>query len=291
MGPVHLGIGRIGFAVLKSVLCLLSSKMRLIDTHAHLDDEQFDADLPEVIARAEEAGVETIICVGVSAASSEAVVRLAEQYPAIKAAVGIQPNHSAEASEDDWRRVCQLAEHTEVVALGETGLDTYWDFAPLAVQQDFFDRHLRLSQERGLPVVIHCRDRNGRDCGDAVVAMLAEAATRVPIHGLIHSFSGDAEMAAACLNLGLHISFSGMLTYGNKKFDPLRTIAATIPVERLLVETDSPYLTPHPLRGKQKRNEPALVAHTLNALAELHGRLPEELSRQTTENARRLFLP
>ena len=263
--------------------------MRLIDTHAHLDDEQFDADLPEVIARAEEAGVETIICVGVSAASSEAVVRLAEQYPAIKAAVGIQPNHSAEASEDDWRRVCQLAEHTEVVALGETGLDTYWDFAPLDVQQDYFDRHLRLSQERGLPVVVHCRNCNGRDCGDAVVAMLAEVAARGPLGGLIHSFSGDRAMADACLKLGLHISFSGMVTYRNKKFDSLRAIAAAIPAERLLVETDSPYLTPHPLRGKQKRNEPALVAHTLASLAELHNISPEELAEQTTKNACRLF--
>ena len=263
--------------------------MRLIDTHTHLDDEQFAADLPAVIARAEEAGVETIICVGVSADSSETVVRLAEKYPAIKAAVGIQPNHAAEATEDDWRRVCRLAEHPQVVALGETGLDTYWDFAPLAVQQDYFNRHLRLSQQRGLPVVVHCRDCNGRDCGDAVVAMLAEAATRGPIHGLIHSFSGDAEMADTCLKLGLHISFSGMLTYRNKKFDPLRAVAATIPAERLLVETDSPYLTPHPLRGKQKRNEPALVAHTLAALAKLHNQPPEEFSRQTTENARRLF--
>ena len=258
--------------------------MRLIDTHAHLDDEQFDADLPEVIARATEAGVEAIICVGVSAASSEAVVRLAEQYPAIKAAVGIQPNHAAETKPDDWQRVCQLAEHPQVVALGEMGLDAYWDFAPLDVQQDYFDRHLRLSQERGLPVVVHCRDS-----GDAVVAMLAEAATRGPLGGLIHSYSGDQAMANACLELGLHISFSGMVTYRNKKFEPLRAVAATIPAERLLVETDSPYLTPHPLRGKQKRNEPALVAHTLASLAELHNISPEELAEQTTKNACRLF--
>ena len=258
--------------------------MRLIDTHAHLDDEQFDADLPDVVARASEAGVESIICPGTSAASSEAVVRLAERHPAIKAAVGIQPNHAAEAQPWEWDRVCALADHPQVVALGETGLDTYWDFAPLALQQDYFDRHLRLGQERDLPVIVHCRD-----CNDAVVAMLAETAARGPIRGLIHSFSGDQAMADACLALGLHVSFSGMITYRNKKFEPLRAVAARIPADRLLVETDSPYLTPHPLRGKQKRNEPALLVHTLTALAELRGQSPEELSAQTTKNARRLF--
>ncbi len=261
--------------------------MRLIDTHAHLDDEQFAADLPDIVARASEAGVEAIICVGTSAASSEAVVRLAEEHATIKAAVGIQPNHTAEAEawEWEWDRICSLAGHPQVVALGETGLDTYWDYAPLSVQQDYFDRHLRLAQERDLPVIVHCRD-----CNDAVVAMLAEAAARGPFRGLIHSFSGDQEMADACLELGLHISFSGMVTYRNKKFEALRAVAARIPAHRLLVETDSPYLTPHPLRGKQKRNEPALVAHTLAALAELRGRPPEELAQQTTQNARRLFV-
>ena len=259
--------------------------MRLIDTHAHLDDEQFAPDLAEVVGRASEAGVETIICPGTSAASSTAVVRLAERYPAIKAAVGIQPNHAAEAQPWEWDRICQLAEHPQVVALGETGLDTYWDFAPLCVQQDYFDRHLRLAQERHLPVIVHCRDS-----GDAVVAMLAEAAARGPIRGLIHSFSGDQAMADACLEMGLHISFSGMVTYRNKKFEALRAVAARIAAERLLVETDSPYLTPHPLRGKQKRNEPALVAHTLTALAELRGQSAEELAQQTTKNARRLFV-
>ncbi len=259
--------------------------MPLIDTHAHLDDEQFAADLPAVVARATAAGVEKIICVGTTAASSEVVVSLAQKYPTtIKAAVGIQPNYAAEASAEDWRQICRLAQLAEVVALGETGLDAYWDFAPMPVQQDLFDRHLRLAQELDLPVIVHCRD-----CNDAVVEMLAAAAGRGPLRGLIHSFSGDAEMADACLALDLYISFSGMVTYRNKKFEPLRAVAAAIPADRLLVETDSPYLTPHPLRGKQPRNEPALIAHTVSALAELRGCTQEELARQTTENARRLF--
>lgn len=258
--------------------------MSLFDTHAHLDDKQFAADLAEVVRRAGRAGVENIICPGTSAVSSRDVVRLAEEYPAIQAAVGIQPNHTAEAEPADWDRICTLAAHPRVVALGETGLDTYWDFAPLPVQQDYFDRHLRLAQDRDLPVIVHCRD-----CNDAVVAMLAEAAARRPVRGVVHSFSGDRAMADACLELGLYISFSGMVTYGNKKLEPLRAVAAAIPAERLLVETDSPYLTPHPLRGKQKRNEPALVAHTAAALAKLHGLSAEELAEQTARNARRLF--
>ena len=258
--------------------------MRLIDTHAHLDDEQFGDDLPDVIARAKAAGVENIVCVGVCAESSLSAVRLAEQYPEVKAAVGIHPNHSAEARADEWQQICRLAEHAEVVALGETGLDTYWDYAPLDIQKDYFDRHLRLSQELDLPVIVHCRD-----AGEAVLLMASEAARRGPLRGVIHSFSGDRAMADDCLAMGLHLSFSGMVTYRNKKFRPLREVAATIPADRLLVETDCPYLTPHPLRGKQKRNEPALVVHTIEALAELHNCPAEELAEQTTENARRLF--
>ncbi|MBN2296578.1 MAG: TatD family hydrolase [Pirellulales bacterium] len=258
--------------------------MHLIDTHAHLDDEQFASDLPQVVARANEAGIETIICVGTDVASSSDAIRLAEEHLSIKAAVGIQPNHTAEAQPDAWERICSLAGHPQVVALGETGLDSYWDFAPMAVQKDYFDRHLRLGQERDLPVIVHCRD-----CNDEVVAMLSEAAARGPVRGLIHSFSGDQAMADACLELGLYISFSGMVTYRNKKFEPLRKVAAGIPRDRLLLETDSPYLIPHPLRGKQKRNEPALVAHTAAALAQLRGQSPQELAQETTNNARRLF--
>lgn len=259
--------------------------MPLIDTHAHLDDEQFASDLSEVIARASAAGVNTIICVGTTAASSEAAVQLARQYPqTIKAAVGIHPNHAAEAGDYDWREIRRLAELPEAVALGETGLDAYWDFAPMTVQQEYFDRHLLLSQELGLPFITHCRD-----CNEAIVEMLAAAASRGPLRGLIHSFSGDQTMADACLALGLYLSFSGMVSYRNKKFESLRAVAAAVPGERLLIETDCPYLTPHPLRGKQPRNEPALIAHTAAALAELRGCTVEELSRQTSENARRLF--
>lgn len=152
------------------------------------------------------------------------------------------------------------------------------------MQRDYFDRHLRLSQARTLPVVIHCRD-----AWDDVRPMLREATARGPLKAVMHAFSGDAAMAAECLDMGLYVSFAGNSTYKNKKFQPLREAAAAVPVDRILVETDSPYLTPEPLRGKQKRNEPAMVVHTAAALAALRGVSLDEFDRQTTANARRMF--
>jgi TatD DNase family protein len=177
-----------------------------------------------------------------------------------------------------------MLDHARVVALGETGLDRYWDYAPIELQRDYFERHLRISQARDLPVVIHCRD-----AAADMMPMLRDAVARGPLRAVMHAFSGDATMAAECLELGLYISFAGNSTYTNKKFQSLREAAISIPADRILIETDSPYLTPEPLRGKQKRNEPALVAHTAASLAALRGVPLEEFDRQTTENARRLF--
>lgn len=253
------------------------------DTHAHLDQSEFDADRSEVIARARAAGVEGILCVAVSAASSQSVLQLAEQYE-LPAAVGIHPNSTAEAAAGDWQHVVALVDHPRVVALGETGLDRYWDFAPLALQQEYLDRHLRLAQERDLPVVIHCRD-----AAEDLMPMLRAAARRGPLQGILHAFSGDASLAAKCVDLGLYISFAGNLTYSNKKFDMLRAAAMIVPEERLLIETDSPYLVPQVFRGKQKRNEPAHVVHTAAFLAHLRDMTVEQLAAATTANARRLF--
>ena len=177
-----------------------------------------------------------------------------------------------------------MADRPEVVAIGETGLDFYRDFAPPARQWDYFGRHLHLSQDRGLPVVIHCRDAES-----ALMPMLRDAAGRGPLCGVIHAFSGDVAMATECVELGLYASFAGMVTYRNRKFQSLREAAVTVPDDRLLIETDSPYLVPTPLRGKQQRNEPANIVHTAECLAELRGVSVEELERQTTQNARRLF--
>jgi TatD DNase family protein len=254
--------------------------MPLVDTHAHLDQEEFDADRVEVIARALAAGVETIIAVGVTAASSAATVRLAAEQGAIFAAVGIQPNYCAQAEADDWDRIVALAASPKVVAIGETGLDRYWDYTPFPVQQDYFDRHIRLAQERNLPFIVHTRESDAD-----VVAMLAAARERGPLRGVMHSFTGTAATAEECVKLGLCISFAGMVTF--KKSADLRAVAATVPDDRILIETDSPYLSPHPLRGK--RNEPANLVHTARVLAEVRGISVEQFAQQTAANARALF--
>jgi TatD DNase family protein len=256
--------------------------MQLFDTHAHLDQADFDADRAEVIARARDAGVESIISIGTTAATSAVCVRLAAEYTGVFAAVGMQPNYIAEADPGDWDHIVALAGEPGVVAIGETGLDRHWDFTPFDVQQDYFDRHLRLAAERGLPFVVHMRD-----CDDDILAMLREARKRGPLVGVMHSFTGGAAMAEECLAMGMHISFAGMVTY--KKSDELRAVAAMVPENRILVETDAPYLSPEPVR-KVKRNEPGHVAHTAACIAAVRGVSVEAFAAQTTANARRLFL-
>jgi TatD DNase family protein len=254
----------------------------LFDTHAHLDDEQFDQDREGVIQRAIEASVTSIVAVGTTADSSRKSVRLADEYESVYASVGIQPNYCASATRDDWDEIVKLAEHPRVVALGETGLDRYWDYAPFDVQQDFFDRHLRLSQQTSLPFIVHMRD-----CLPDILEMLQDARQRGPLHGVMHSYTGDADGATKCLELGLYISFAGMVTF--KKSDELRQVAAAVPNDRILIETDSPYLSPHPHRSRRP-NEPALIEHTARCLAEVRGVTFEEFARQTSENARELFV-
>lgn len=256
----------------------------LIDTHAHLDAREFDADREETIQRARQAGVQAIVCPALSARSSAAVVELAERWAGIYAAVGIHPNACAEAAADDWEKVVHLARRPGVVAIGETGLDRYWDFAPLPLQQEYFERHLALAAELGLPVIIHCRDAEGE-----MLAILRRTAAQGPLAGVIHAFSGDRRFAEECLALGLHLSFAGSVTYTNRKFGPLREAAQAVPAQRLLIETDSPYLLPHPLRGKQNRNEPAELVHTATALAALRSVSAQELAASSTATACCLF--
>lgn len=252
----------------------------LVDTHAHLDDDRLRSNLAAVLETARSARIAQIIAVATTAADSPRTLALAEAHPGVFATVGFQPNNVAEAVEGDWDRIAELARRPRVVALGETGLDRYWDFAPFDLQQDWFDRHLRLAGELGLPVVIHCRE------AEADVAAQLAALNR-PVRGVLHSFTGSIADAERFLELGLHISFAGMLTFGNKKLDALRAAAASIPLDRLLVETDSPYLSPHPLRGRP--NQPAHIAWTALKLAELVGLTPGELAAVTTANARKLF--
>jgi len=259
----------------------------LFDSHTHLDDEQFDSDRSAVIAACRQSGVETILCVGISAASSRAVLQIAEESQGVYAAVGIQPNYCAEAADGDWQQIISLASHPKVVAIGETGLDRYWDFTPLQMQKDYFFRHIKLARETKLPLVIHCRDAEAELLDMLREATAGESPSGRPIGGVLHAFSGDAAMAGECVELGFHISFAGMVTY--KKSEALRRVALIVPEDRILIETDSPYLVPHPLRGKQKRNEPRNVVHTARCLAEQRGISLEEFASLTTANARRLF--
>ncbi|QEG35192.1 TatD family hydrolase [Bythopirellula goksoeyrii] len=255
--------------------------MNFFDTHTHLDQEEFDEIRPEILKRAQDAGVTQLVAVGTTALASEKCVSLAKEHANVLAAVGIQPNYVAEAAPDDWDAIVRLTSGPGVVAIGETGLDRYWDYAPFELQQDYFDRHIRLSQQLDLPFVVHMRD-----CDADIMMMLREAQTRGPLRGIMHSFTGDAAMAAECVELGMHISFAGMVTY--KKSQSLRECAATIPAERLLIETDAPYLSPEPVRSK-KPNEPAHVIHTAECLAKVRGVSLTELAEKTTKNARDLF--
>jgi len=256
--------------------------MQLFDTHAHLDQDEFDATRDAVVERARTAGVETIIAVGTTLAASRKCVEIAAKYAGVYAAVGLQPNYVAECGPDDWAEIERMVDEPRVVAIGETGLDRHWDFSPIDLQQDYFDRHMALASRRDLPFIVHMRDCDA----DIMEALRTEHRRRGSLRGIMHSFTGDAEMAAECVSLGLHISFAGMVTY--KKSQPLRDCAATVPADRLLIETDCPYLSPEPVRG-QRPNEPALLVHTATCIAIARGVSPQELARQATANARALF--
>jgi TatD DNase family protein len=253
----------------------------LFDTHAHLDDDQFVGDLPAVLERANAAGVARMVTIATTASSSLACISLAAKYPSLFATIGIQPNHVAEATPDAWEQVLDLQSSEKVVAIGETGLDRHWDYTPFPLQEEFFARHLALARKQNLAVVIHCREAEGD-----ILRMLREDFERHgPVRGVMHSFTGDWTTAEACLAMGLYISFAGMVTYKNAQ--NLREVAKRVPLDRLLLETDSPYLSPMPLRGK--RNEPAHIVHTAGCLATVYGVEPVVVSNHTTHNAMELF--
>jgi TatD DNase family protein len=255
--------------------------LSFFDTHAHLDDDRFEADRDAVVRRAEEVGLVRVLAVGTTAAASRRCVELAARYPLLRATVGIQPNHVAQEPVDAWDAIVALASLPSVVALGETGLDRYWDYTPFAQQEDMFARHLALSRRTNLPVVIH-----SRECDADILRILREDFDKHgPIRAVMHSFTGSGETAQACVAMGLYISFAGMLTYKNAQ--SLRVIARTVPHDRLLIETDAPYLAPVPRRGT--RNEPAFLVHTARVLAEAVGLTLDEVAQRTTENAQRLF--
>jgi TatD DNase family protein len=252
----------------------------MIDSHCHLDSKYFGADRATVLARARAAGVETFICIGVGRgleAPREAVA-LAASEPDVFATVGVHPHDVAKMSEADWTELDLLARKPRVVGIGETGLDYHYEHSPRAVQVEAYHRFAALARDAGLPVVSHVRDAHAEAA--AVLRAAGQGAG-----GVIHCFSGGVDEARAYLDLGQHLSFSGIVTF--KSAGNIREAAAFAPIDRILIETDSPYLAPIPHRGK--RNEPAFVAETLAAIAACRGIAAADVEAATTRNARRLF--
>lgn len=255
--------------------------MDIVDTHAHLDLEDYEDDLVDVLQRAGEAGVNRIICVGTSLEASERCVELARRFPQrIYATVGIHPNYCSEANTTDWDRIGELARLAPVVAIGETGLDFHHSHSDRDSQEAWFRRHIELSLSVGKPLIVHARKADQRS-----IELLAEGGEI--IHGVRHCFDSSAQIAAQYVERGLHVGFGGLLTReGHKK---LKQAARTLPEERLLVETDCPYMTPRSVESR--RNEPAHIVKTVEALADIRSSVPQHIADLTTRNAGRLFFP
>jgi len=257
----------------------MMSNLNLVDSHAHLNDERFKEDLPEVLKRAEAAGVGKVVTVGYDLASSRASVALAQKYLNVWATVGIHPHDAPQCEKDALEQLATWIEGKQAVALGEIGLDYYWNTWDKATQKMAFSAQIELAKSLNVPFVVHNRDAH-RD----VLEVLGEHA---PYRAgfVMHCFSGSAEVALSCLRLGGFISFAGPITFQNAR--QTLQAARAVPLDRLLVETDCPYLSPHPYRGQ--RNEPARVALVVEALAGSIGRTVAEVAQATTDNAAMLF--
>jgi TatD DNase family protein len=257
---------------------------RFVDSHAHIDGEEYDADRDEVVARAREAGVCAILNVGTGDPHSgtlERAVEVAEKYAGVYAAVGVHPHDARFFNDEAAERIQRLTKQSSrVIAWGEIGLDYHYDNSPRDVQLEVFRRQLRLACEANLPVIIHSREAD-----DETLNILREELKDSKRRGVMHCFGGSRTMLEGVVELGFMISFAGNVTF--KKAEDLRDVARYVPRERLLVETDCPFLTPVPFRGR--RNEPARVIEVAQCLAELHGMMKEEMGRLTTNNFARFF--
>ncbi len=252
----------------------------LIDSHCHLDFPDFEAELDAVVGRAKAVGVARMVTISTRVKRHGDLIAIAERFPDVYCSVGTHPHHAHEELDIGTAELVERTRHPKVVALGEAGLDYHYDNSPRDAQEQGFRAHIAAARDTQLPLVIHARE------ADADVAkILAEETGKGAFPAVLHCFTGGRDLAMAAVDLGLYISFTGILTF--KSSQNLRDIARDLPAERILVETDSPYLAPLPHRGK--RNEPAFVIETARMLAETRGVSPEEIARQTTDNFFRLF--
>ena len=251
----------------------------LFDTHAHLNATQYEEDLLEVIHRAQEENVTNIVVVGFDRGTIEKAMELTNKYDFIYAAIGWHPVDAIDLTDEHLHWIEELASHPKVVAIGETGLDYYWDKSPKEVQKEAFRKQIHLAKKVKLPIIIHNRDATA----DVVEILQQEKAEDVG--GIMHCFTGSAEVAQQCMDMNFYISFGGPITFKNAKKP--KEVAMEIPLDRILIETDCPYLTPHPFRGK--RNEPSYVKYIAEQIAELRGLSYEDVAKITNENAKRLF--
>lgn len=262
-------------------MSVLADPLPLIDTHAHLDFSKFEADFEDVLARARAAGLEHIVTIGAGRGvdSMDRALEIARAHDWISATVGVHPHDAKLAGADVLAKVRRLADAPEVVGIGETGLDYFYERSPIPDQKAAFRAFVAIAVEANKPLVVHSRDAEA----DTISILESEGAGRCG--GIIHCFSGTAWLAERALALGFYLSFSGIVTFPNAA--SVHEVARTAPLDRILVETDAPYLAPVPNRGK--RNEPAFVNHTLRRIAQLRGAEPRTLAEATTANARRLF--
>ncbi len=252
----------------------------LVDSHCHLDFDDFEEDLEDIIARAKENGVTTILNAGNNIGELQQQLALSEQYPFIYTAVGVHPHNASEYEHIIAQDIINETGHKKVVGIGECGLDYYYDYAPRDTQIRIFKEQIKAAQETGLPLIIHTRDAD-----DDTINILGEAYKEKPFSGEIHCFSSSKALADFALSIGFYISASGIITF-NKSGD-LRDIFATVPLDRLLIETDAPFLAPVPMRGR--RNEPSFVLHTAEKLAQIRDIPLEKLAEITSDNFFRLF--
>lgn len=251
----------------------------LFDTHVHLNAEQFDEDLEEVISRAREAGVEKMVVVGFDRPTINRAMELIEQYEFLYASIGWHPVDAIDMKDEDLAWIEELSNHPKVVAIGEMGLDYHWDKSPKDVQKEVFRKQIHLAKKVKLPIIIH-----NRDATQDIMDILREEGAE-EVGGIMHCFSGSPEIAQECVDMNFYISLGGPVTFKNAKKP--KEVAKEIPLEKLLIETDCPYLAPHPNRGK--RNEPAYVKLVAEQIAELKEVSLEEVENITTENAKKLF--